>query len=253
MDAAFQVDIFARSSAGLVPILVRVPYLSFDEPQIVGTRVVTYFDSLNSFDPTTSDFLYATFAVIERDDAVYFGQLAIPKLKITFKEYTSALSRDCVDIIPALLLEEAHTLEAISRHPHPGIAVYHGCRVRRGFVTGLVLDRHVSDLKHYVSDHMGPLDKGPFMEALELAVDHLHSLGLAHNDVNPSNILIKAAGMPVLADFDSCRPVGQRLTYSRGTPGWIDKDDSYDTSETRHDTFAMKKIRAWLDEQTTGS
>lgn len=140
-------------------------------------------------------------------------------------QYEEYKSQDCVDIVPTLLLEEAHTLEAISGRPHPGIVVYHGCRVRRGFVTGLVLDRHIRDLKHYVSNYMGPLDKAPFIEALESAVEHLHSLGLAHNDVNPSNILINAAGMPVLADFDSCRPVGQRLTYSRGTPGWIDKDD----------------------------
>ncbi|KAL7619501.1 hypothetical protein AAE478_010041 [Parahypoxylon ruwenzoriense] len=264
------------------------------------TPEITHFNNLDfvaeSFDPKTSDFLYTTFAVIEKDDAVYFGQLAIPKLKITFTEYTSALARipdieiypefplsgeltlapeeltsnlyvkrprlfqydeykaqDCIDIIPALLLEEAHILETLSRHPHPGIVGYHGCRVRRGVITGLVLDRHVSDLKHYISDHIGPLDKGPFMEALESAIDHLHSLGLAHNDVNPSNILVNTAGMPVLADFDSCRRVGQSLTYSRGTPGWIDKDDSYDTSETRHDTFAIEKIRTWLDGQTMAS
>ncbi|KAI1372151.1 kinase-like domain-containing protein [Hypoxylon crocopeplum] len=261
---------------------------------------ITHFNDMDfvaeSFDPETSDFLYTTFAVIERDDAAYFGQLSIRKLKLSLKEYTSALVRlpdaeiypefpqggeltpasdeltsnlyvkrprlftyeeykaqDCVDIIPALLLEEAHTLEAISRHPHPNIIGYHGCRVRRGFVTGLVLDRHVSDLKNYINDRTGPLDKGPFMDALESAINHLHSLGLAHNDINPRNILVNAAGMPVLIDFDSCRPVGKKLTYSRGTPGWIDKDESYDTSETRHDTFAINKIRTWLDEQTVGS
>ncbi|KAI1085447.1 kinase-like domain-containing protein [Whalleya microplaca] len=261
---------------------------------------ITHFNNLDfvaeAFDPKTSDFLYTTFAVIERDDGVYFGQLNIPKLKITFEEYTSALVRipdaeiypqfpksgeltlapeelasnqyvkrprlfqyeeykaqDCVDVIPALILEEAHHLETVSRHPHPGIVGYHGCRVRRGFVTGLVIDRHAGDLKQYVRDNLGPLDKGPFMEALESAINHLHSLGLAHNDVNPSNILVNAAGMPVLADFDSCRPVGQKLTYSRGTRGWIDTDESYDTSETRHDTFALEKIRAWLDEQKADS
>jgi hypothetical protein len=67
------------------------------------------------------------------------------------------------------------------------------------------------------------------------------------------HILANATGMPVLADFDSCRPVGRKLTYSRGTPGWIDEGDNYDTSEIRHDTFAIKKIREWLDEQMTGS
>ncbi|OIW34253.1 hypothetical protein CONLIGDRAFT_567185 [Coniochaeta ligniaria NRRL 30616] len=251
-----------------------------------------------SFDPATKDFLYTTFAVIEGDDAVYFGQLPKPKRQITFEDYTSALMRlpdaeiyprlptggeltvapdnldlstkfylkrprlfqydeykaqDCLDIIPALLLEEAYTLEKLSRHPHPGIVQYHGCRVRRGFVTGLVLDRHIDDLKNYVRKQKGPLDKGPFMEALESAVGHLHSLGLAHNDVNPSNILVNAAGLPVLADFDSCHGVGTKLTYTRGTPGWVDESDSYDTSEISHDRYAIQRIRTWLAEQTTNS
>jgi hypothetical protein len=34
-----------------------------------------------SFDPVTSDFLYTTFALIEKDDAVFFGQLAKRKLQ----------------------------------------------------------------------------------------------------------------------------------------------------------------------------
>jgi hypothetical protein len=216
------------NSTVLFPHFLNLTTIALMAPEI------THFHDLDfvaeSFDPATSEFLYTTFAVIDRDDTVYFGQLAIPKLKITFKQYTSALvqlpdseiyaefpqggeltaapyeltsnlylkrprlfqyeeykAEDCVDIIPALLLEEAHTLEAISKHPHPGIVGYHGCRVRRCFVTGLVLDRHVSDLKHYVRDHMGPLDNGSFMAALESAIYHLHSVGLAHNDVNPSN------------------------------------------------------------------
>ncbi|OBR09499.1 Serine threonine-protein kinase [Colletotrichum higginsianum IMI 349063] len=88
-----------------------------------------------------------------------------------------------------------------------------------------------------------------FLGALESALAHLHNLGLAHNDLNPANILISETGMPVLIDFDSCRPIGQRLLHSRGTPGWTDESDSWDTSEIRHDTFAIEKIRGWLDEQ----
>lgn len=38
---------------------------------------ITHFNNLDfvakSFDPATSDFLYTTIAVIQRDDAVYFG------------------------------------------------------------------------------------------------------------------------------------------------------------------------------------
>jgi len=122
-----------------------------------------------------------------------------------------------------------------------------------GFITGLVLDKHVADLKTYLVHNKGPpLEKGTFMEALGSAIAHLHALGLAHNDVNPRNILVNSSGLPVLADFDSCRPVGEKLTFSRGTKGWIDETESYTTSETRHDIYGMEKVGAWLDEQTAG-
>ncbi|GJC96427.1 hypothetical protein ColKHC_05253 [Colletotrichum higginsianum] len=261
---------------------------------------VTHFRDLHfvaeSFDPVTRAFLDTTFALIDKDDEVYFGQLAIRKLKISLEEYSAALVRvpdaeiypklpesgeqlsifrdeqplasnlylkrprlveyeeykdqDCVEIIPGLLYKEARNLEAVSRHPHPGIIGYHGCRVRRGFITGLVLDRHPVDLKNRVKEEgKPPLDKVAFLGALELALAHLHNLGLAHNDLNPANILISETGMPVLIDFDSCRPIGQKLLHSRGTPGWTDESDSWDTSEIRHDTFAIEKIHGWLDEQ----
>lgn len=58
---------------------------------------VTHFRDLDfvaeSFDPDTRTFLYTTFALIDKDDEVYFGQLAIRKLKISLEEYSSALVR----------------------------------------------------------------------------------------------------------------------------------------------------------------
>lgn len=82
------------------------------------------------------------------------------------------------------------------------------------------------------------------MAALESAIYHLHSLGWAHNDLNPGNILVNEAGMPVLIDFGSSHKFGKQLTTSRGTKGWIDRDmKDYTTSEKRHDTSALWKIR----------
>lgn len=157
---------------------------------------------------------------------------------------------DILYIISAVLIDEARALETISKNPHPGIIRYHGCRVRRGRITGLVLDRHGHDLNHYHKDSIGPFHKDAFMDALEAAVHHLHSLGLAHNDINPANILVNDAGLPVLVDFGASREIGMKLTFSRGTPAWIDEAEDYTTSEKRHDTFAIEKIRAWLDRPT---
>ncbi|KAK3307161.1 uncharacterized protein B0T15DRAFT_166371 [Chaetomium strumarium] len=82
------------------------------------------------------------------------------------------------------------------------------------------------------------------MAALESAIRHLHSLGVAHN----GNVMVNAEGIPVLIDFGSSRAIGKKLGPSRGTAGWIEGDPSdYDTSDDGHDLYALEKIRAWLD------
>ncbi|CVK84543.1 uncharacterized protein FPRN_01998 [Fusarium proliferatum] len=66
--------------------------------------------------------------------------------------------------------------------------------------------------------------------------------GLAHNDINPHNIMVKDA-MRVLIDFGSCQPVGQRL-QSLATEGWY--EELFFTSETKHDTSSLNKLREWI-------
>ncbi|KAJ2896326.1 serine/threonine protein kinase [Zalerion maritima] len=56
--------------------------------------------------------------------------------------YDTFQEHNVLDNIPKGLLEEAKAMEMISKHPHPNVIYYHGCRVRRGHITGLVLDRH---------------------------------------------------------------------------------------------------------------
>lgn len=154
-------------------------------------------------------------------------------------------------LIPKGLSEEAEIMEKISKHPHPHIVHYHGCQIRRGRITGLVLDRHGSTLADYLKNKVGSVDKELFTRALTSAIDHLHSLGFAHNDLHPGNILIGEQGLPVLIDFGSCREIGAKLGTSRGTKGWIEGGlEDYNTSEKGHDFFALDKIRGWLDAPT---
>ena len=154
-------------------------------------------------------------------------------------------------LIPKGFLEEAKAMEMLSQHPHPNIIRYHGCRVRRGRITGLVLDRHPNTLTDYLKNSVGSVDKQAFMQSLSSAIYHLHSLGWAHNDLNPNNVLVDEDGMPVLIDFGSAREIGAKLGTSRGTKGWIDRDmKDYHTSDEGHDFFALDKIRIWLDAPT---
>ncbi|KAF3193779.1 hypothetical protein TWF225_009325 [Orbilia oligospora] len=147
------------------------------------------------------------------------------------------------DYISNALLSETLTMEEISKTPHPGIVGYYGCRVRRGRITAILLERLGQTLTQYESTpNREPLDKEKFLEAFESTVDYLHSLGLAHNDINPDNIMIKD-GMPVLIDFGGCQPFGKRVT-SNGTEGW--REELFFTSEKKHDIYALGKLREWF-------
>lgn len=160
-----------------------------------------------------------------------------------------------VHLLAQSFLEEARTMEFLSAHPHPYFIRYHGCRFRKGYLTGIVLSRHSHDLKSYLSREVGNIDKRAFMNALESAIHHLHSLGWAHNDLNPTNVLVDdseaSRGMPILIDFGSAREVGSLLGTSRGTSGWIEgRIEDYTTSKKEHDVFALEKMRLWLDNLT---
>jgi len=130
------------------------------------------------------------------------------------------------------ILEEAEAMEMLSKHPHPNIIRYHGCHVRRGRITGVVLDRCPNTLASHIENGAGLRDKQAFMHALESAIRHLHSLDWAHNGLNPDAVLVDEAGMPVLINFASAREIGTG------------------TSDHLQDLLALQKLRVWLDAPT---
>lgn len=139
-------------------------------------------------------------------------------------------------------------MEILSKHPHPHIIRYHGCRSQGRYLTGIVLDRYSYTLKDYVKEATVKIDNKVFMSALESAINHLHSLGWAHNDLNPTNVMIDDSGtggsMPVLIDFGSAREVGMLLGTSRGTAGWYDgRIEDYTISKKENYMFGLKKMR----------
>ncbi|KAK0654862.1 kinase-like domain-containing protein [Cercophora newfieldiana] len=159
---------------------------------------------------------------------------------------------DCLEIIPATLLEEATALQQISQHPqHPNIVKSYGCRTRRGRITGLMMSKYEENLRELLKKGKA-VNKERILKGLESSVRHLHSLGLAHNDINPSNVMMvdEASGEPVLVDFGSCHKIGDKLTASGGTPGWTEDGDDYTHSKVSNDTSALDKIRAWLENPT---
>jgi serine/threonine protein kinase len=232
---------------------------------------------------------HCTFCFRDSEDAAYFGRSTRNKLDLTPQDFSKALARipdheiypelppsatiytgtisaglyiknvklrdyedfAGTDYLARLCRAEVQIHELLRQHPHQHIVKYHGCIVKRGRVVGMVLDRYPSTLLERIEDaKAGSLDYKSCMAAIESGVKHLHSLGLAHNDLNPSNIMLNDSDVPIIIDLGSCRPFGREL-LAGGTVGWIDGDmDTYTTSEERHDESAILKIRAWIEEHS---
>ena len=146
-----------------------------------------------------------------------------------------------------LLLHEARICEILRRHPHKNIASYLGCIHDQGFITGLCFARYKENLSDRFKDSSRPLDASLCLEGVKEALDHLHSLGLNHNDINPCNIMLDERDVPVVIDFDSCHPEGERLDTG-GTPGWTD-GSSWSVSLRKHDDFALERLSKYLSHE----
>nr|CEG04788.1 unnamed protein product [Fusarium clavum]CEG05828.1 unnamed protein product [Fusarium clavum] len=145
---------------------------------------------------------------------------------------------------PKQVLDETLIMERLAKNPHPNIIHYKGCRVKRGRITGIVVNKYEKSLEQFIKTaELKDLDIDSFLSDINSAVDHLHSLGLAHNDINPGNIMVGEKNKPVLIDFGSCQPFG-KLLQTFGTPGWFEED--FWRSEQIHDIFALEKLKQWL-------
>jgi len=83
-------------------------------------------------------------------------------------------------------------------------------------------------------------DKLVYSKAIEDGIRHLHKLGLAHNDINPSNVMMNN-DIPVIIDFDSARPIGEKLGSKAGTFKW--ELEGAEFSEPANDFYGLEKIQ----------
>ena len=229
-------------------------------------------------------FAYSTFSFFDADGVAYFGQSPKRKNSLSLTDIETSLKQipdeqlypkappgitsvsitsqkdfyikrpdmkvyeEMVgtDMLTKLILNEAEVLEILKRNPHANIVGYHGCLVKQGRIIGLVLDRYPTTLEDKVKKGVSPLQIKSYMNAIRSAVKHLHSIGLAHNDLNPANIMLDEHDVPFIIDFGSCQPFGKTL-ISGGTPGWMEEE--FRTSEQWHDEIGLKKIKAWMKEE----
>ncbi len=88
-----------------------------------------------------------------------------------------------------------------------------------------------------------PLDKAACFQGIVAGARHLHALGVAHNDINPYNVMLDGDNHPVIIDLGSCKHLGLELTEV-GTPGW--NEGFEDVSSTKNDEIGLGKIHKWL-------
>ena len=98
----------------------------------------------------------------------------------------------------------------------------------------MTLEDRLLDRGHTVGRHV--------CLGIRRGIQHLHRLGLSHNDINPYNIMFKSDGTPVQIDFDSCAYIGEKL-HKGG--GW--EDQIYEYASPANDYAALKKIEEIID------
>ncbi|KAF6799447.1 hypothetical protein CSOJ01_12509 [Colletotrichum sojae] len=249
-------------------------------PELTSPRDLTIIEA---WDKGVDAPKYITFYLVTTEGGLWFGQSIKGQRQMTLDDYREALElvpdEEIYPVIPTdteltiapddldgsfhikrlgltcyetmegpfvtkSVLNETMIMEKISKTQHPNIVKYHGCQVRRGRITSIVLRKYDFTLSQYIREPgFQQLDKDKFVDALESTVGYIHSLGLAHNDINPDNIMMGEDGLPVLIDFGSCAPYGQTL-QSLGTEGWYEK--SFFTSEKDYGDFALGKMRTWI-------
>ncbi|KAK0717298.1 kinase-like domain-containing protein [Lasiosphaeria miniovina] len=147
----------------------------------------------------------------EPDPAVYY--LKRPWLAGYDAERAAAVNRP--DQVAIWFAHEIKALEHLARcDPHPNIVRYHGCRMRRGRVTGIMLGRVPGDtIQNHLKAGKKIKNRRAFFKALTSAVTYLHDVvSLAHNDIQPTNVMVSPDGTtPTLIDFNSALPDGEEM------------------------------------------
>jgi hypothetical protein len=142
------------------------------------------------------------------------------------------------------LLNEVRVLERLRQNPHPNLATYHGCVVKAGRITHICLQRYQSNLVDHVFNGNAIGRRDQILADIRAGIDHLHSLGLAHNDVNPYNICVNEDGSAVIIDLDSCLPFNEPL--QKGID--LSSDDQRPTSSMDNDlNGGMNAIEDFLE------
>ncbi|PBK87172.1 hypothetical protein ARMGADRAFT_1123086 [Armillaria gallica] len=154
------------------------------------------------------------------------------------------------------MIHKARICEVLMKHPHRNVAEYYGYMEKDGLMAELCFKRYGQTLGDAV-------EKGLLKRCLiysksrkakrSQVVRHktqigksiwrIHGLGLVHNDINPSNILLDADNATPIIDFDPCGKKGASIDFNGGTFPW---NNNARIAEFENDDFGLDKVREWM-------
>ncbi|TLS20432.1 uncharacterized protein PpBr36_11282 [Pyricularia pennisetigena] len=212
---------------------------SFDIAEQLGNKVLSGFEK--AFGPNHRDTIVAKSNLA----LVYKGQGKLQQAHTLAREAAEKSSIQLGKNHPVSLIFYAKAKVSYNGG-HQNIIKFHGLRVHRGRITGIVLKKHDRTLKQCLESDPAAfayLDRDAIISGLQSAVTFLHSLKLAHNDISPYNVMIDEKNQPVLIDFGSCGTWGQHL-QTCGTKGFSDQE--FCISKQRNDFLSLNELRGWM-------
>ncbi|EPQ58795.1 kinase-like protein, partial [Gloeophyllum trabeum ATCC 11539] len=149
------------------------------------------------------------------------------------------------DFIGKAFLMEAELWEHFKKLPHPNICTYYGCvRDSTGtLVSGLCFKKYRYTLYEANRNVIDGFNKDSAIRDIRSGLEHIHSLGYVHNDLNPANIMFDDDHVAVIIDFGSCAREGEDMGYSGGTFGW---SNNARVSKRENDFYGLRLIERWL-------
>jgi len=156
--------------------------------------------------------------------------------------------------IKDIVLREIQTCEMLRRHPHTNVCLYKGVDYNKHFqVTGLLFERYDANLRDFVLDQHH-FDVRKCIQNIRQGIAHMHSLGLVHCDIKPSNILVDITAQRfVVGDFDSTHKIDAPLEIKWGTAGWTPKAvQTAGRASFGIDLYAFGMLKAWIKAKGNG-
>ncbi|BGP11529.1 hypothetical protein JCM10049v2_007436 [Rhodotorula toruloides] len=140
------------------------------------------------------------------------------------------------------LWTEFKCIRALRADPHPNLIHFHSFIISPSYAICL-MDFHPRLMPVALPESRAK----PYFVQLLSAVQHLHSHGIAHNDIKPSNILLSQDDRPVLIDFgfaqqyEEGKPERFLSSLSWGTPEYLSPERAKGAlhDERLSDVFAL--------------